>query len=139
MVLLKAKRLRELAEKLAAIQGQLEREGGELVEVRQRLDAAAARAGVELETVRRLDPATLEMTLSPGDRPDPARFWAVAEILYLDGLRARAKGDGAAASRRLEKARRLFRRAEGRLELPEGAATPHRRLEEIGELLGPGG
>lgn len=139
MVLIKAQKLQQLAEKLGEIEAQLDREGGELTEVRRGLEEAAARTGVELETVRQLDGATLEMTLSPGGRPDPGRFWAVAEVLYLDALRARARGDDAATARRLEKARRLFARVGGGLELPDGAASPERRLEEIGELLGTGG
>lgn len=135
MVLIKAQKLQRLAEKLGEIEAQLDREGGELTEVRRGLEEAAARTGVELETVRRLDAATLEMTLSPGGRADPGRFWAVAEVLYLDALRARARDDDAAAARRLEKARRLFGRVGDGLELPDGARPPEERIEEIDDLL----
>lgn len=135
MVLLKAQRLQQLAEKLRQIENRLEREGGELTEVREGLEEAAARTGVDLETVRALDGPTLEMTLSPGGRPDPGRFWAVAEVLYLDGLQARARGH-AAAERRLEKARRIYEAGAGGLDLPDDAARPDDRLRRIEELLG---
>lgn len=135
MVLLKAQRLQRLAEKLGEIENRLEREGGE-TEVREGLEAAAARTGVDLETARALDAATLQRALSPGGRPDPGRAWAVAEVLFLDGLRARAEDDPAAAARRLEKARRLYRGVGDGLDLPEGASGAADRLRRIEELLG---
>lgn len=139
MVLLKAQRLQQLAQKLGEIEEQLEREGGELKELRRGLEDAAARAGVELQTARRLDAATLARALSPGGRPDPGRFWAVAEALYLDGLGALARGEDAAAASRLEKARALYGRAAGAaLELPDGAPTPEERAARIGDVLGDG-
>lgn len=136
MVLLKAQRLQQLAEKLRQIENRLERAGGELTEVREGLEEAAARTGVDLETVRALDGRTLEITLSPGGRPDPGRFWAVAEVLYLDGLQAHARGHGAATERRLEKARRLYEAGAGGLDLPDDAASPDDRLRRIEELIG---
>lgn len=139
MVLLKAQRLQRLARKLGEIEERLEREGGEPKELRRGLEDAAARAGVELETARRLDGSTLVRALSPGGRPDPGRFWAVAEVLYLDGLGALARGEEPAAASRLEKARALYRRAAGAsLELPEGTPTPEERAARIAGLLGDG-
>lgn len=138
MVLLKAQRLQRLAEKLSEIESRLDREGGELTEVREGLEEAAARTGVDLETVRALDGPTLERTLSPGGRPDPGRFWAVAEVLYLDGLRARAQGEETTAAKLLEKARRLYGNVGGDLDLPEDAPTRDGRVRRIEELLGDG-
>lgn len=135
MVLLKAQRLQRLAEKLGRIESRLARASGDVEETEAELEEAAARTGVELEALRRLDGATLERALSPGGRPDPGRFWAVAELLYLDAARARAAGEEAAAGRSLRKARRLYRRAEGGIDLPEGAAPPGERLEAIDERL----
>lgn len=138
MVLLKAQRLQRLAEKLGRIESRLARASGEVEEAADELEEAAASAGVELEAARRLDAATLERALSPGGLPDPGRFWAVAEALYLDALRAEAEGEGpASVGRGLRKARRLFERAEeaGGLELPERAVPPAARLEEIAARL----
>ncbi len=139
MVLLKAQRLQQLAEKLGQIENRLARGGGELEEaadeLEEELEEAAALTGVELEAVRWLDGPTLLRTLSPGGRPDPGRFWTAAEVLYLDALRAEAEGDSTTAARRFRKARRLYERAgeSGSLELPDGAVPPEERLEALRE------
>jgi hypothetical protein len=143
MVLLKAQRLQQLAEKLGQIENRLARGGGELeeageemeAELEEELEEAAALTGVELEAVRWLDGPTLLRTLSPGGRPDPGRFWTAAEVLYLDALRAEAEGDPATADRRFRKARLLYERAgeSGSLELPDGAVPPEERLEVLRE------
>ncbi len=137
MVLLKAQRLQRLAEKLGRIESRLAGASGELEGAEEELEEAAARTGVELEAVRRLDGATLVRALSPGGRPDPGRYWTVAEILYLDALRAEAEGDAGTAGRRLRKARRLFERARGAagLDLPEGAAPPEERIRAVEDRL----
>lgn len=153
MVLLKAQRLQRLAEKLGRIESRLARASGEVEEAEAgetgagaaaggeapaaepevELEDAAARAGVELETLRRLDGATLERALSPGGRPDPGGLWAAAELLYLDAVRARAECQADLARRSLDKAARLYRRLGDGLELPEGATPPAERLAAIEE------
>jgi len=153
MVLLKAQRLQRLAEKLGRIESRLARAAGQVEEAEageaadgdaadgdkgggrpeMDLEEAAARAGVEMETLRRLDGATLARALSPGGRPDPGRLWAAAELLYLDAVRARAEGQEASARRSLDKAARLYRRLGDGLELPEGATPPAERLAAIEE------
>lgn len=137
MVLLKAQRLQQLAEKLGQIENRMARAGGEVEETEGELEEAAALTGVELEAVRWLDGPTLVRTLSPGGRTDPGRFWAAAEVLYLDALRAEAEGDASEAARRFRKARRLYRRTReaGDLELPDGAASPDERIERLEERL----
>lgn len=137
MVLLKAQRLQQLARKLGEIEERLERGGGQLPGVVEGLEEASARAGVELETARRLDADTLCRVLSPGGDPDPGRLWAVAEVLYLHGLTARAQGDEAAECR-LEKARRLFARVRDLPGLPEGAPAPEERIATISDMRFPG-
>lgn len=135
MVILKAKRLQRLARKLARLEASLEAEGGELRQVREGLEEAAAAVGVDLETVRRLDADTLAGALAPGDAPAPGRLWVAAEVLFLDGLVARADGRREASRRRLARARALYRKIGGGLDLPEGAAAPGARLHRIEELL----
>lgn len=135
-MLLKAERMQQLARKLAQLEASLQAQGGELRKVREGLEEAAAAVGVDLETVRRLDADTLSAALAPGGGPAPGRLWVAAEVLFLDGLVARADGRDDAARGRLSKARRLYRRMGGGLELPEDAAAPGERLERIRELLG---
>jgi len=139
MVLLKAQRLQQLAEKLGQIENRLAGAGGEVEPERteRELEQAAALTGVELEAVRWLDGRTLVRTLSPGGRPDPGRFWTVAEVLYLDALRAEAEGEKTVAVKRFRKAHRLFDRVRefGSLELPEGAVSPGDRVAGIEERL----
>lgn len=136
MVILKAERLQRLARKLARLERSLEAEGGELREIRRGLQAAAASVGVDLETVRRLDVATLAEALAPGGAPASGRLWVAAEVLFLDGLAARAEGRGPAARRRLARARRLYRDVGSDLALPEEAPAPEERLRRIEHLLG---
>lgn len=164
MVLLKAQRLQRLAEKLGRIEARLSRASGEVEEteaeggdpppapgrereeasapedVESDLAAAAARTGVELTAVRRLDGATLERALWAGGQPDPGRLWAAAEVLWLDALRAEAEGEAAVAEDRLRKARRLYARAAETpgLQLPADAAMPEDRLRAVDERLGGG-
>lgn len=136
MVLLKAERMQQLARKLAQLEASLQAQGGELRKVREGLEESAAAVGVDLETVRRLDAATLAAALAPGGGPAPGRLWVAAEVLYLDGLAARADGRDEAARGRLEKARGLYRRMGSGLDLPEEAVDPDARLARIEELLG---
>lgn len=144
MVLLKAQRLQRLAEKLGRIESRLAGAEGELEAVdavEDELREAAARTGVELTAVRRLDAATLERALWAGGQPDPGRLWTAAEVLRLDALRADRKGEAAVAEERLRKARRLYARAAETvgLELPADAASPAERLRQVEERLGPDG
>lgn len=143
MVLMKAQRLQRLAEKLGRIESRLAGAEGELEAVdavEDELREAAARTGVELTAVRRLDAATLERALWAGGQPDPGRLWTAAEVLRLDALRADRKSEPAVAEDRLRKARRLYARAAetAGLELPADAPSPAERLREVDERLGPG-
>lgn len=49
----------------------------------------AQAAGLDLRVARTLDPTMLLMWLAPSGEPDPGRLWLMAELLYLEGLRAR--------------------------------------------------
>lgn len=72
------------------------------------LRAEAARQGVDLELARALEPESLLLMLSPVGEPEPGRCWVMAELLYLDGLHAQAKGDPDDALASYRRALRLF-------------------------------
>lgn len=138
-MLLKAQRMQRLARQLARLEARLAGASGDLEEIREGLERTAAGVGVDLETVRRLDPDTLVRALAPGGGAAPGRTWVAAEVLFLDGLAARAEGDRPAAARRLGRARRLYRQLGDGLELPGGSPPPAARLARIEELLGTSG
>ena len=120
--------------------------GGELEDVREEvtdpeptraesafdeeLASMAGRVGVELTTARRMDAATLSRALSGGPAGG-GRLWAAAEILFVDGLAARNRGDEETARSRWEKAAFLYRRVGADMELPEDATPPEDRLDRI--------
>lgn len=146
MVILSAQRMQRLAERLQQMERSVEAGGGELEDAteevadrdappddggfEQELASAAARVGVELKTARRMDAATLSRALAGGPGGG-GRLWAAAEILFLDGLAARSRGDRRAARSRWEKAAFLYRRGGMDVELPEGAESPGERLARI--------
>ncbi len=100
----------------------------------EELASAAARVGVELTTARRMDSATLSRALSGGPGGG-GRLWAAAEILFIDGLAARNRGDDSVARSRWEKAEFLYRRIGKDVEIPEGATSPQERLDRIESWL----
>jgi hypothetical protein len=61
--------------------------------VRGEIGEIARHAGLDLDVARTLDVQTLMMWLAPRGEPDPAKLWLMAELLYLEGLQARASGD----------------------------------------------
>lgn len=135
MVVFSTRRFQQLAELLQRIQGEIEGEGGELAAtVEEGLDAAAREAGLDLQVARLIDAATLEALLTGGAHPDEGRVWAVAEVLYLDGLRARKQGMEDDSRRLLEKAAVLYGHVGDDLALPAGSPGPGERLLRIREL-----
>lgn len=136
MIVLNAQQLQRLAESFMRLDRLLEAQGGEAGTIHEDLHELAARLRVDLDMVRIATPDTLEAVLGPGTSNDPGRRWAMAEILYLDSVRAAAEGDEVAASDRREKARRLFRNLVDRKEasglgLPEGQPLPGERLQAL--------
>lgn len=147
MVILSSQRMQRLAARLQQVERGVERAGGEVEDAeeeapdegRDRPEAAveddlseiAARAGVDLSTVRRMDAATLTRALSRGPGGGGGRLWAAAEVLYVDGLSARVRGEDSIARSRWEKAACLYRQLDEGLELPEGAVSPASRLERM--------
>lgn len=126
-MLIRSQKFQRMAEKLARVERMTEREGGEREELRKPLEEALRGVGVELATARLMDRETLARALEG----DPARLWGVAEALYLDGVLAGAEGDEPRAEARLRKALALYGRLEPGLELPDEAAAPAERIEEI--------
>lgn len=152
MVILSAQRMQKLAEALQRMERSVEASGSEVEERVEReaersldpatyedheedLTGAAGRMGVELTTLRSVDTGTLQRLLSGGPGRSSGRLWAGAEILYVDGLLARAAGRPGDARGRWRKARELFALLDPDLELPDVAGEPERRIEAIDELL----
>lgn len=135
MVFFKAEKLQRLARLLQQVQKAIEEAGGDLPDSEERLDEVARGAGLDLELARAADAPTLEMVLAGGGGAG-GRCWLAAEVLFLDGLLAAARGREAETRDRLEKARRLYRLVGPDLELPEDApAPPDERLRRIEALL----
>ena len=95
------------------------------------LAGLAGESGMDLELLRRFSPDTLRMFVAPSGEVEPARCWITAELLYLDGLLARAESREEDALASLTKARLLFTLIEPGggmlLGFPEAAS----RIEEI--------
>lgn len=154
MVILSSQRMQRLAAKLQQVEQGVERAGGEVEDamdeargegrvrpgpaVEDELGEIAARAGVELSTARRMDGATLSRTLSRGPGGGGGRLWTAAEVLFVDGLAARARGEERVARSRWEKAAYLYRQLDEAVDLPEEAVPPGDRLQRIGDWTEPG-
>ncbi len=136
MIVLNAQQLQRLAESLLRLERLLEAEGGDTGVIREGLDEAAHRMGVHLAVVRLADAGTLLQVHGPGSGGDPGKLWATAELLFLDGLRARAEGHLGEAERRIETALALFQEVDPGLVLPELSPSPQRRVDEALRLLG---
>lgn len=129
MFVLNAQQLQRLAESLLRLERLLENEGGDPGMVREGLDEAAHRMGVHLDVVRLADVDTLLLMHGPGRGGDAGKLWAVAEILYMDGLVAHAEGHLQDARARLTTAARLYDALPTGLDLPEGAVPPADRRD----------
>jgi hypothetical protein len=136
MIILNARQLQALAETLLRLERLLEAEGGDATGIQDGLEEAAHRMGVHLAVVRLADAGTLLHLHGPEGGGDPGRLWATAELLYLDGLRARAEGETDGGDGLLRTARRLFQAVDPGLRLPPGTPSPTERVREIGRLLG---
>lgn len=126
-MLIRSKKFQQMAEKLQRVQEAMEREGGEALRVRERLEEALQAVGVDMDVARLLDSASLVHALEA----DAGKLWGVAEALYLEALVAESVGQEDRVRDRLRKARVLFGRLEPGLDLPEAAASPEERLREI--------
>lgn len=81
--------------------------GGATAAANREIQDEMRNAGLELAVANALDPATLLMLLG-GPVLDARRAFTVGTLLHLDGLRARADGDEAWASRSFRAATTLL-------------------------------
>ncbi len=133
MVFFKAQQMQRLAELLQRIQKAIEGEGDDFQKAEDDMRELARTAGLDLEIARMADAATLEGVLTAGGRDTESRRWLAAELLFVDGLLARTRGEEGAAADRLGKARHLYRTLPDALDLPPGAVEPGERLRRIEE------
>jgi hypothetical protein len=133
-MLLRAQKFQRMAEALLRVQQMAESKGADPVRARRHLEKGLEELGVDLEVVRLLDAGTLVESLAG----DPGKLWGAAEALYLEGLLAAAEDHRTEARERFRKARRLFARLTGDLELPEDMVPLGERLREIGTRLDEG-
>lgn len=123
--------LRTLRDRL--LQRQLSNE-----DLRAEIHAIAREAGLDLALARRLDPATLVTWIAPiPDQPDGDRVWLMAELLYVEGLAARAAGNEQQAEGDLRRALALFERLAATWRPSTDLATAGERVAELRTLLEP--
>lgn len=124
-----------MIEQMALIVAEIRRRilGGESVDMEGELRTMATHGGIDLYLARTLDADGILSLLSASGQVDPARLWLVAELLYLEGIDQRQRGEETARAT-LGKARQLY----GALDygavasvIPEAVD----RIEELNQLL----
>ena len=135
MIILNAQQLQRLSEALLRLERMLEAEGADPGALREGLEEAAHRMGVHLAVVRLADAGTLLRLHGPASGGDPAKLWATAEILFLDGIRARAEGELSEARQRIRTALALFGEVDPGLKLPEASPPLGERMDQAQMLL----
>ncbi len=98
--------IEQIGQMLIALRRQILRQSGESGDVEQRFRAVASHAGLDFDLIRRADVDTLVLLAPP--QIDPSRCWALAELLYLDGLNEEAHGQLEQARASWQKAVRLY-------------------------------
>lgn len=118
---------------LAAIRRQMLGEPSDIADIGQALDAVAGQLGFDLDLARRATPDTLALLSAP--QADPARCWAIAELLFLDALNAETAGRVDEACAGLEKARYFFAMVEPGGVMVLGWPEAAERIAEIDARL----
>jgi hypothetical protein len=77
----------------------------------------------------------LLMWLSPTGELDEPKFWLMAELLYLEGIDARAAAAGDAGRADLARAQAIFARLPADWRPSSALASAGERCAEIGRLL----
>jgi hypothetical protein len=109
--------------------------GAESADVDASLRSVAASGGVDLDIARLSNADTLVLFVAPAGEVEPTRCWMFAELLFLDGLQARAEGRSDDAWASFEKAHRLYELIEPGGALLLGWPEAGARIEEIEALM----
>jgi hypothetical protein len=104
-------------------------------EVESHLNDISAKGGMALDLARATSPETLRMLIAPTGEIEPGRCWLLAEVMYLDGLQARAEGDEARVKDSLAKAVMLFSLLKPMGAFLVGFPEAAERIEEINGLM----
>ena len=94
----------------------------------------AQQAGLDLSVARTLTPDLLLMWLAPTGEIDAAKFWLMAELLYLDGLETRSSG-GTGWREGFERAATLLAQLDPSWRPGRGFVSAGERAREIEALL----
>jgi hypothetical protein len=128
------KLIERLGAALVVLRNRILRRSQDETVVRAEIGDIARQAGLDIDVARTLDPALLLTWLAPAGEPDPAKLWLMSELLYLEGLNARAsqtlvwRGD-------LERALTLLVRLSPHYRPGDSFATAGERAIEIRALL----
>lgn len=109
--------------------------GEDATTIEDALRRVAADGGVDLDIARLSSPETLALFVAPGGEVEPTRCWMFAELLFLDGLQARADGRDDDARASFEKARMLYALVEPGGALLLGWPEASARIDEVERLL----
>jgi hypothetical protein len=105
-------------------------------DLRAEIHEIAQEAGLDLAFARRLDVSTLTTWMAPiPGHVDADRVWLMAELLYVEGLAARAAGDERQAHGDLRRARALFACISSDWTPGTDLATAGERVAELETLL----
>ena len=78
-------------------------------EIREEMNQALQRVGLDLDLALSASSETLAMLVAPTGEVDPTRCWVLAECLYIHGLEREAAGEPGEAAASYERARHLFK------------------------------
>jgi hypothetical protein len=120
---------------LIALRNRLLRRETDSDQARAEIHEMAEMAGLDLDVARQLDPATLLIWLAPGDDVDEAKLWLMAELLYLEGMRARTADEPGAGTEDFKRARAVFGRLAASWRPHADLPSAGERVEEIDGLL----
>jgi hypothetical protein len=100
--------IEQLSREVARVLDGLLRDTGREVQAGEALERVATQAGLDLELARRLAPESLHLMIERAGEVSPEHCWLLAEILYVDGVRASGAGNAALAERCFRRARYLY-------------------------------